>query len=96
MAENKTPNLKLKSIHFDICVTNENIPKCAAPYGIREAREKIETKNRRPLKPNAENVVHYPSMSPYQSSSLYDDLLRFAGEHLRIGGRLVCWIPIFK
>lgn len=67
-----------------------------APYGIREAREKVETKNHRPLRPNAVDVVHYPSTSPYELSSLYDDLLRFAGQHLRIGGRLVCWIPIFR
>lgn len=67
-----------------------------APYGIREAREKIGNKIQRPLKPDAVDVVHYPSTSPYQLSSLYEDLLRFASQHLRIGGRLVCWIPIYK
>lgn len=75
------------SIRFDLI----------APYGIREAREKIETKVRRPLKPNSTvDADHYPSTSPYQLSKLYEDLLRFAGERLRIGGRLVCWIPIYK
>lgn len=68
----------------------------AAPYGIREAREKVQTKINRPLKSDAVDVVHYPSTSKYELSSLYDDLLRFAAKHLRIGGRLVCWIPIFR
>lgn len=67
-----------------------------APYGIREAREKIQTKDRRPLKPEAGDFIHYPSTSHYQLSSLYEDLLRFAIKHLRIGGRLVCWVPIYK
>ncbi|XP_031619867.1 tRNA (guanine(10)-N2)-methyltransferase homolog [Contarinia nasturtii] len=66
------------------------------PYGIREAREKIETKVRRPLRPDSVDPVHYPSTSPYQLSNLYKDLLDFAAKHLRIGGRLVCWIPIYK
>lgn len=73
-----------------------NMIKFVAPYGIREAREKVQTKINRPLRPNAVDVVHYPSTSKYELSSLYDDLLRFAGKHLRIGGRLVCWIPIFR
>lgn len=68
----------------------------AAPYGIREAREKIQTKERRPLKSESGDVIHYPSTSHYQLSTLYADLLRFAIKHLRIGGRLVCWIPIYK
>lgn len=41
-------------------------------------------------------MIHYPSTSHYQLSTLYADLLRFAIKHLRIGGRLVCWIPIYK
>lgn len=45
--------------------------------------------------PDAE-MQHYPSTSNYDLSELYADLLHFAVVHLKLGGRLVCWIPIFK
>lgn len=35
-------------------------------------------------------------MSPYSLSDLYGDLLEFAANHLRIGGRLVFWLPVYK
>lgn len=81
-------------MQFDSIITDP-------PYGIREATEKIETKHRRPTKVTNENngdegVPHYPSTSPYSLSNLYGDLLVFCAKHLRIGGRLVCWIPIFR
>lgn len=64
---------------------------------MRETSEKIQSKTRRPVKqPNPEDVMHYPSTSPYQQSSLYGDLLRFAATRLKIGGRLVCWVPIYR
>lgn len=64
------------------------------PYGIREATEKIEFKARKPsTNPNA---PHYPSTSSYNLTQLYGDLLNFSVKHLKIGGRLVCWIPYFR
>lgn len=86
---------------LDLCcnfldLSQISAPKFTAPYGIREAREKVQTKVNRPLRSDAVDVVHYPSTSKYELANLYDDLLRFAAKHLRIGGRLVCWIPIFR
>lgn len=68
------------------------------PYGIREVHEKIEFKDRGTLKSDEpiENVPHYPSKSLYDLSNLFGDLLQFAARHLRIGARLVCWIPIMR
>lgn len=68
-----------------------------APYGIREATEKVEArKPRKKLSEPSEDMQHFPSTSNYDLSELYADLLSFAVAHLRLGGRLVCWIPIFK
>lgn len=67
-----------------------------APYGIREATEKTETKCRRPATRDISNMPHFPSTSHYNLAHLYGDLLKFAAKHLRMGGRLVCWIPIYK
>lgn len=74
-----------------------------APYGIREATEKIEAKKPRrkhngdaDVPPPTSDQPHFPSTSSYDLRELYADLLRFAVAHLKLGGRLVCWIPIFK
>lgn len=68
----------------------------SAPYGIREATEKVIDKER--LKPSTRNEDEptFPSTSHYDLSELYADLLSFGVKHLKLGGRLVCWIPIFK
>lgn len=42
----------------------------------------------------AEDAVHFPSTSNYSVKGMYDDLLIFAANHLKLGGRLVCWFPI--
>lgn len=68
----------------------------AAPYGIREATEKIENKERRPRKIMTPDSIRYPSTSNYNLANLYGDLLKFSAKHLRLGGRLVCWIPVIK
>lgn len=78
---------------FFFCFTSND----SAPYGVRERTEKIDTKARRPIKQEwNETPPHYPSKSLYCLSNLYVDLLRFAGKHLRIGGRLICWLPVYK
>ncbi|KAG4067199.1 hypothetical protein HA402_000190 [Bradysia odoriphaga] len=78
-----------RNIMFDSIITDP-------PYGIREAIERVERKEH--LKPNTitENDVHYPSTSHYNLSDLYENLLNFSAKHLKLGGRLVSWIPVFK
>ncbi|XP_033163378.1 tRNA (guanine(10)-N2)-methyltransferase homolog [Drosophila mauritiana] len=73
-------------ISFDCIITDP-------PYGIREATEKVEKKASVKANTRSESMVHYPSTSHYSLQSLYGDLLEFSAKHLRLGGRLVCWIP---
>ncbi|XP_068154318.1 tRNA (guanine(10)-N2)-methyltransferase homolog [Drosophila tropicalis] len=76
-------------VSFDSIITDP-------PYGIREATEKVETKV--PVKESTRNadMTHYPSTSHYALQHLYADLLDFASKHLKIGGRLVCWLPFHR
>ncbi|XP_055549847.1 tRNA (guanine(10)-N2)-methyltransferase homolog [Wyeomyia smithii] len=76
-------------IQFDSIVTDP-------PYGIREATERVEFKTQRRATCLNEGVVHYPSTSPYQFDQLYRDLLNFSAQHLKMGGRLVCWFPLLR
>ncbi|XP_043654665.1 tRNA (guanine(10)-N2)-methyltransferase homolog [Drosophila teissieri] len=73
-------------ISFDSIITDP-------PYGIREATEKVEKKISLKANTRSDNMVHYPSTSHYSLQSLYGDLLVFAAKHLKLAGRLVCWLP---
>ncbi|XP_023294525.2 tRNA (guanine(10)-N2)-methyltransferase homolog [Lucilia cuprina] len=76
-------------IKFDSIITDP-------PYGIRESTEKVE--NKIVTKDNTRNpdMPHYPSTSHYSLQHLYKDLLIFSARHLKIGGRLVCWLPYHR
>lgn len=64
------------------------------PYGIRECSEKIGTKKeRRPLK---DYKVKYPSKTVYTMTELYRDLLSLSVRHLKVGGRLIYYLPVTK
>lgn len=64
------------------------------PYGIRECSEKIGTKRgNRPIK---DGRLRYPSKTSYTTHELLLDLLHLAVKHLRIGGRLVYYLPVTK
>ncbi|XP_055914165.1 tRNA (guanine(10)-N2)-methyltransferase homolog [Eupeodes corollae] len=78
-----------EEIRFDSIITDP-------PYGIREAIEKIETKTSNKTQTRNEDAPHYPSTSQYSLHDLFSDLLAFAAKHLRIGGRLVCWVPFHR
>ncbi|KAJ9585076.1 hypothetical protein L9F63_020584 [Diploptera punctata] len=39
---------------------------------------------------------HIPSKVEYGLQQIYQDLFKFAAQHLKMGGRLVCWIPIVR
>ncbi|OAD75428.1 hypothetical protein PHYBLDRAFT_132663, partial [Phycomyces blakesleeanus NRRL 1555(-)] len=73
-----------------------------APYGVRAGAKKLGRKDetKTPLKmrtyegePMHERVDYYPPTKPYEMSEVLIDLLNFAAEHLRVGGRLVYWLP---
>lgn len=67
-----------------------------APYGIREATERIGT-NKEDYSVKDEHLsTHIPAKIEYGLSTIYRDLLLFAARHLVLGGRLVCWFPVFR
>lgn len=57
--------------------------------------EKIEAKSRKVPSKDAPGLT-IPSTSLYNLSNLYGDLLNFSAKYLKMGGRLVCWIPVYK
>lgn len=67
-----------------------------APYGIREKMEQVVAKTSKKSTAMTEGAVHFPSTSSYSIKRMFDDLLLFAGKHLKMGGRLVCWFPVVR
>ncbi|XP_003426755.1 tRNA (guanine(10)-N2)-methyltransferase homolog [Nasonia vitripennis] len=66
------------------------------PYGIREAVERIGTAKSNPSIEDHQVETHIPSKVVYELWQLFIDLLNFSVKHLKIGGRLVFWFPIFR
>ncbi|CAH1975401.1 unnamed protein product [Acanthoscelides obtectus] len=78
-----------EDFRFDAVITDP-------PYGIREATERVGTK-KEGYEVKAEHLpTHIPAKIEYGISNIYKDLLRFSARHLRVGGRLVCWFPVFR
>lgn len=67
-----------------------------APYGIREATERIGTTKLNPVIEEHQASSHIPSKIGYDLPQMYKDLLTFAAKHLKLNGRLVCWFPLFR
>lgn len=75
---------------FDAIITDP-------PYGIREGRRKLGSKNVTPNPIPPEFVESYiPAVCSYHLSDLFADLLDFAAKFLVLGGRLVYWLPIIR
>nr|XP_022900197.1 tRNA (guanine(10)-N2)-methyltransferase homolog [Onthophagus taurus] len=85
---------------FTICYWKENFLFDAIitdpPYGIREATEKIGTAKSNYTISEEHLATHIPAKVDYGLSNLYHDLLNFCVKHLKIGGRLVCWFPVYR
>ncbi|KAF7728275.1 hypothetical protein EC973_006449 [Apophysomyces ossiformis] len=95
----------LDSLVFDVC---HHPWRCkdwldaivTAPYGVRAGAKKLGRKDKKPLQMRMYDGVpmhtredYYPPTKPYEMSEVLIDLLNFAAEHLRVGGRLVYWLP---
>lgn len=65
------------------------------PYGKRESRERVGTEKQYKI---PENLIsgHIPSKIEYDLNDIFKDLLNFSALHLKIGGRLVFWLPFDK
>lgn len=72
-----------KTFLFDAIVTDP-------PYGIRESSQHI---SRRQQEPTIGNDESSSVREKYDLASIYLDLLNFADTYLRVGGRLVFWMP---
>lgn len=68
----------------------------AAPYGIREAVERIGTAKINPVIEEHQVETHIPSKVVYELWQLFKDLLTFSVKHLKQNGRVVFWFPIFR
>lgn len=77
----------VKTLQLDSIITDP-------PYGVRESSEKIGSKKERKF--YDENRVRYPSKTIYNIDELLTDLLSLASHHLRIGGRLVYFLPVAR
>lgn len=64
------------------------------PYGIRECSEKIG--KRRERNSVKEHGVRYPSKISYRMDELLQDLLSLAASQLKVGGRLIYFLPIIE
>lgn len=67
-----------------------------APYGIREATEKIGTVKENCVIKTEHLPTHIPSKVDYALSNIYKDLLKFSANYLKLHGRLVCWFPVYR
>eukprot|EP00026_Physarum_polycephalum_P008318 Phypoly_transcript_08400.p1 GENE.Phypoly_transcript_08400~~Phypoly_transcript_08400.p1 ORF type:complete len:501 (+),score=85.46 Phypoly_transcript_08400:219-1505(+) len=73
---------------FDAIVTDP-------PYGIRAGARKVGKKTKKKWKPVPQGFhqAHFPQCINYKVSDVLRDLLSLAARQLRIGGRLVYWLP---
>mmetsp|Transcript_24229 Transcript_24229/g.67365 ORF Transcript_24229/g.67365 Transcript_24229/m.67365 type:complete len:471 (+) Transcript_24229:348-1760(+) len=63
---------------------------CDPPYGVRESARKSEYKETK-IDDRKDNYI--PSTQPYFLGECLYDLVEFAAKALRVGGRLVFWMP---
>ncbi|XP_025415835.1 tRNA (guanine(10)-N2)-methyltransferase homolog isoform X2 [Sipha flava] len=66
------------------------------PYGIREPTERIGSKESLPIVKKEGSPVHFPSKVEYGLNEIIKDLMRFSSKHLKLKGRLLFWVPVFR
>jgi len=87
LGDNSRPPLRTLPI-FDAIVTDP-------PYGIRAGARKVGKKTKKKWKPIPAGFLqaHFPQCINYKVSDVLRDLLSVAARQLRLGGRLVYWLP---
>lgn len=97
---------KCQSRYVDVVVADAALPPWRSslvldaiitdmPYGIRESAETIgSTKIQDGKHVVPENEIHIPSKIEYDFSKMLEDLFKFSLTHLKVGGRLVTWLPV--
>eukprot|EP00835_Amoeboradix_gromovi_P001109 NODE_44_length_28780_cov_0.148496.p6 type:complete len:412 gc:universal NODE_44_length_28780_cov_0.148496:23823-22588(-) len=64
---------------------------CDPPYCIRASAKKITSNNKDDF---GKIVDNFPDTEMYGLDEIVHDLLDFAANHLKIGGRLIYWLPL--
>lgn len=77
-----------ENLKFDAIITDP-------PYGKRESRERIGTEKDYEI-PEDLLDKHFPAKLDYSIDDIYIDLMKLADKHLRIGGRILFWVPYSK
>lgn len=92
-----------RNIEYFLCFINyANIIKInknfffIAPYGIREPTERIGSKESLPFVKKEASPIHFPSKVDYGLNEIVKDLMRFSSKQLKVNGRLLFWVPVFK
>ncbi|CAO3692918.1 unnamed protein product [Umbelopsis ramanniana] len=98
----------LDTLTFDICHNPWRIDNWLdaivtdPPYGVRAGAKKLGRKENSKKQvslrtyeglPMHERDDYYPPTKPYEMSEVLMDLLEFSARQLRLGGRLVYWLP---
>lgn len=68
------------------------------PYGIREGTTRVGSEKDYSEQSIPEQYLsrHFPQKISYSLEHLLSDLLNFSGRSLRVGGRLVYWLPVIR
>ncbi|XP_072175830.1 tRNA (guanine(10)-N(2))-methyltransferase homolog [Diadema setosum] len=73
---------------FDAIITDP-------PYGIREKTRKVGS-DKEPYVRDDQTSFHMPVTQSYFLSDIFTDLLNFSAHFLRLNGRLVYWLPVYR
>ncbi|PVD32521.1 hypothetical protein C0Q70_07961 [Pomacea canaliculata] len=89
VADASRPEIWRQQPLFDAIITDP-------PYGIREQTRKIGSEQPPAAIPESCLKNHHPQRIRYHLSDIFRDLLDFAARYLRLNGRLVYWLPVFR
>ncbi|XP_075211721.1 tRNA (guanine(10)-N(2))-methyltransferase TRMT11 isoform X2 [Lycorma delicatula] len=104
---NNLKQYKLRDRYLDVVIADSSLPFWRSdlvldsiitdpPYGLREATERIGTTKAEVSVSESQLPTHIPSKVQYSLAQILSDLLQFATNHLKLGGRLVTWVPVFR
>ncbi|XP_024080900.1 tRNA (guanine(10)-N2)-methyltransferase homolog isoform X2 [Cimex lectularius] len=97
----------LQSQYLDVVVADSSLPLWKPqftldaiitdpPYGVREAMERVGSTRDDKKISDVHLKTHIPSKIQYSLTELISDLLLFSVKHLKMGGRLVTWLPVIR
>ncbi|XP_050536112.1 tRNA (guanine(10)-N2)-methyltransferase homolog [Daktulosphaira vitifoliae] len=88
IADSSTPFWH-ENLEFDCILTDP-------PYGIREPTKRIGSKDKLPIVKKESSPIHFPSKVEYGLNEIIKDLMCFSSKQLKLNGRLLFWVPVFR